>query len=336
LTATRFIALKGPNILKNSSSVEEIMQSFGRNLLLPRVAALAVALAWIFVGPSHAEDAPAAPQAESTKPPVLTPVEPPQVGETVAPSASGETEPCFTGKGSIKEVLDSCAAIIASGETDKDKLAAAHGNRALGFSATRDFDAAIAELDKAIELKPEVANLYLMRGAANRAKQDLDKALVDIDKAISIDANKGDFYTMRGMIYADKGDLDKAIAELGRKIELDPKQSQGYSKRAEFLRMKKDYDGAVADYSEVIKRDPDLAKGFVDRGWIYVLKGDLDKAEADFAAALKLHDNDASALVGRGVVKSRKGKPTDGSADISFAIKLEPGIVDEIKKLGIE
>ena len=178
------------------------MQSFGRNFVLPRVAALAglMALAWIC--PSHAEDAPAAPQAEIAQPPALTPVEP-QAGETIAPSAT-ETDPCFTGKGSIKEVLDSCAAIIASGETDKEKLAAAHGNRALGFSATRDFDAAITEMDKAIELKPEIANLYLMRGAAYRAKQDFDKAMVDIDKAISIDANKGDFHTMRGMIYADQ------------------------------------------------------------------------------------------------------------------------------------
>jgi hypothetical protein len=125
-----------------------------------------MALAWTFAAPSRAEDAPAAPQAEGTPPPALTPVEPPASAGTTTPAAtSGETEPCFTGKGSIKEVLDSCAAIIASGETDKDKLAAAHGNRALGFSATRDFDAAIAEIDKAIELKPEVANLYLMRGA---------------------------------------------------------------------------------------------------------------------------------------------------------------------------
>ena len=40
--------------------------------------------------------------------------------------------------------------------------------------------------------------------------------------------------------------------------------------------------------------------------------------------------------VGRGVVKSRKGKPTDGSADLALARQLEPGIFDEIKKLGIE
>ena len=86
----------------------------------------------------------------------------------------------------------------------------------------------------------------------------------------------------------------------------------------------------------MIKLEPDKPKGYIDRGWIYVLKNDLDHAMEDFTAALKIHDNDAAALVGRGVVKSRKGKPTDGSADISLAIQLEPGIIDQIKKLGVE
>jgi hypothetical protein len=36
------------------------------------------------------------------------------------------------------------------------------------------------------------------------------------------------------------------------------------------------------------------------------------------------------------VVKSRKGQPTDGNADLALAKQLEPGIFDEIRKLGVE
>ena len=110
----------------------------------------------------------------------------------------------------------------------------------------------------------------------------------------------------------------------------------GDPKRGDLYRQRKEYDLSVADFDQVIKIDHEAAKGYVDRGWVYVLKNDLDKAEADFDKALELHQNDPSALVGRGVVKSRKGKPTDGSADLALARQLEPGIFDEIKKLGIE
>jgi hypothetical protein len=90
----------------------------------------------------------------------LTPVEP--ITPDTPPADSGvslETNPCFTGRGTIKEVLDACATFIASGSTDKDRVVAAHGNRAIGLSATRDFDGAIAEMNEAIRLDSSEANL---------------------------------------------------------------------------------------------------------------------------------------------------------------------------------
>lgn len=304
---------------------------------LSRAAMIAglLALASAFTAPVSAED-PQAP-APSAETPLLIPVEPTTPDNPPVDSAATlETNPCFTGRGSIKEVLDACAAFIISGSADKDRIVAAHANRAIGLSATRDFDGAVAEMNEAIRLDPSEANLYLMRGAAYRATKDFDKAIADVDEAIRLDASRGDFYMLRGMIFGDQGDLDRAITELNQKVKLDPESAPGYAKRAELFRQKKDYDSAVADYSEVVKRQPDNAKGFVDRGWIYVLKNDLDHAMEDFTAALKIHENDASALVGVGLVKSRKGKPTDGSREISHALTLEPGIVDEIKKLGVE
>lgn len=312
------------------------MQVLKRKGLSPRAAILAatLALAAGLTGPVLAED-PAS--GDSSKAPVITPADPaPPEAPAAGPAASAEDNPCFTGKGSIKEVLDGCAAFLASGSKDTDKLIAAHGNRAIGFSATGNFDAALAELNAAVALDPKQPNTYFMRAAAYEAKKDHDKSIADLDEAIRLDASRGDFYMLRGIVFSQKGELDRAIVELDQKVKLDPKSTIGYSKRADFHRQKKDYDRAIADYSEVIEIEPDQAKGYVDRGWIYVLKNDLDKALEDFTTTLKIHENDASALVGVGVVKSRKGKPTDGSREIQQALTLEPDIIDRIKKLGVE
>ena len=311
------------------------MHCFRRYAVRTTVLAGALALvAALAPAGAFAEDA--APSAGEPKAPVLVPADPTPAPTNQAVTDGIQSNPCFNGKGSIKEVLDACAAFIAKGSDNTDLIVAAHGNRALGLSATRDFDGAVAEMDEALRLDPKEPNLYFMRAAAYRAKKDFDNAIADVDEAIHLDAVRGDFYMLRGLIFSDQGDLDKAIAELDQKVKLDPKSSQGYSSRANLYRQKKDYDKAAADYTEVTKIDPDLPKGYVDRGWIYVLKNDLDKAMNDFTKALQLHENDASALVGRGVVKSRQGKPTDGSADISLAIKLEPDVIDRIKKLGIQ
>jgi tetratricopeptide (TPR) repeat protein len=247
-----------------------------------------------------------------------------------------EDNPCFTGEGSVKEVIDACAAYIASGATDKDQLVRAHAVRAMAFSAIRDLDSALAELDEAIKVDATKPNSYFMRAAAHEARKDYEKALADLDEAIRLDAKHGDYYLLRGIVYRDKGDLDRALVEFNEKIKLDPDAAIGYSKRGDLYRQRKEYDLSVAEYGQVIKMEPESAKAYVDRGWVFVLKNDLDKAGVDFDKALELHNNDPAALVGRGVVKSRKGQPTDGSADLALAQKLEPGIFDEIRKLGIE
>jgi tetratricopeptide (TPR) repeat protein len=176
-----------------------------------------------------------------------------------------ETNPCFTGDGSIKEVLDACAAYIASGSTDNDHLITAHSVRAMGFSATSDFDAAIADMDEAIKIDATKSNSYFMRAAALAAKKDYDKAIADLDEAVRIDAKHGDYYLLRGIVYRDKGDLDRALVEFNQKVTLDPDASNGYARRGDLYRMRKEYNLSVADYGQVIKREPDGAKGYRPR-----------------------------------------------------------------------
>jgi len=155
----------------------------------------------------------------------------------------GHTEhnPCFTGDGSVKEVLDGCAAYIALGATDKDQLVWAHAVRAMAFSAIRDLDSALAELDEAIKLDATKPNSYFMRAAAYEAKKDYDKALADLDEAIRLDAKHGDYYLLRGNVYRDKGDLDRALVEFKGEVELGRRASIGYSPRGDRFRQHKYY-----------------------------------------------------------------------------------------------
>ncbi|HCL62790.1 MAG TPA: hypothetical protein DIC31_10045, partial [Rhizobiales bacterium] len=106
----------------------------------------------------------------------------------LAPQARAEeTNPCFTGGGTVKEVLDACAAFIASGSTDNERLNTAHRVRAMALSAVGDLDAAIAELDAATKVESSEPNSYFMRAAAYDAKKDFDKAIADLDEAIRLD-----------------------------------------------------------------------------------------------------------------------------------------------------
>ena len=188
-------------------------------------AALAAALLLALPGFALAEDA-TPPAAGNASPPIIEDVSPPATGDESAPAK--ESNICFTGEGSIKEVLDACAAYIASNPGDKDRVVTAHSVRAMGFSATGKYDDAITEMTTAIEVDPAQANSYFMRAAAYETKKDYDKAIADLDKAVGLDATRGDFFLLRGIVYADKGDLDRALTEMNEKVRLDPDLTNGY------------------------------------------------------------------------------------------------------------
>ena len=89
------------------------MQVLKRKAVAPRAAIIAatLALAAGLAGPVFAEDS--AP-GDGSKAPVITPAEPtPPAAPAAGSAASTEENPCFTGKGSIKDVLDGCAAFLA-------------------------------------------------------------------------------------------------------------------------------------------------------------------------------------------------------------------------------
>ena len=74
----------------------------------------------------------------------------------------------------------------------------------------RNFNLAIGEYDKAIELKPDYAQAYGVRGIAYSEKGDLDAAIKDYRKAIEMNPGDANAYGNLGNAYKAKGMLKEA------------------------------------------------------------------------------------------------------------------------------
>ena len=63
-----------------------------------------------------------------------------------------------------------------------------------------DYQGAIAEYNKAIEINPNHADAYYFRGLAKRSRlvEDYRGAIADFNKSIEIDPNHADAYYFRG------------------------------------------------------------------------------------------------------------------------------------------
>jgi tetratricopeptide (TPR) repeat protein len=150
--------------------------------------------------------------------------------------------------------VDGCSGLIESGRLAGNNLAIAHVNRGNAYNAIREIDHAIADYDKAIEIKPDYAPAYYNRGIAHFEQGDLVLAIADYDKAIEIDRDDPDTYDSRGFAYADL----------------------------------RDYERAIADFDQAIALDPDFAAAYYHRSLAYGAKGDLELGLVDFDRAIEL------------------------------------------------
>ena len=86
-----------------------------------------------------------------------------------------------------------------------------------------DYEQAILDYNKAIELSPRMSGAYTGRGLAWYYKGDLDKAAADYSRAIEINPKSGAAYHNRAIVLDTEGDSRKAIDDYNRAIEFEPK-----------------------------------------------------------------------------------------------------------------
>jgi len=137
--------------------------------------------------------------------------------------------------------------------------------------------------------EPSTAKGYTDRAWGYKAKGDFDLAIADCTKAIQINPNYKDAYLCRAHSYYDKGDYDRAAADYTQLIRLEPDNIAYYQQRAYSYKWKKDYDSAIETFTQAIQISPFSLSGYtyytwltLDRGRVYKLKNDIVRANADF------------------------------------------------------
>ena len=204
----------------------------------------------------------------------------------------------------------------------------AYNNRGVAKAALGQHFVAISDYDKAIQLKPDYANAYNNRGVA---KADLGQhfaAISDYDKAIQLKPDKADTYYNRGVAKAALGQHFAAISDYDKAIRLKPDDADAYYNRGVAKADLGQHFVAISDYDKAIRLKSDYAIAYNNRG---VAKGALGQhfaAISDYDKAIRLKPDDADAYYNRGVAKGALGQRFAAISDYDKAIRLKP---DDVK-----
>lgn len=251
--------------------------------------------------------------------------------------------------------------------------AAAYARRGNAAAARQDFAHAVADLDRACEMAPAVADYFTQRGLVHLAAGHAPLARKDFDTAISLDPKQDDARLHRASMRADSRARDAALEDLQvldkslppqahARLEMgflymrlyepqhaldqfnpwlashsgEPKLEQVYNARCTARSLLKiELDKALDDCDRSIKMQADNAVFLANRGWLHLRRGELKDAKADYDSSIRLGADKPWSLYGRAIVEGKLGDTEHSQADLDAARKLRPSIDADAQRYGM-
>jgi tetratricopeptide (TPR) repeat protein len=122
-----------------------------------------------------------------------------------------------------------------------------------------DPEAALDELNQAVEIDPSFADAYLIRGFEYYFAQarDYEAALADLDRAIELEPTRADFFLQRGVVHRET-DLDSAQSDFEKCLEVNPDLYWCHFQLGQLYESLSDVDSAVSHYWDFLTDVPDF------------------------------------------------------------------------------
>lgn len=178
-----------------------------------------------------------------------------------------------------------------SEDMESNKQACRHVSIGRDLIVKGEYEKAIEEISKAIELEPKFDTARFYRSLAYMYMEDYEKALPDINRAIELTDKVFGYYNHRGSIYLFSEDYQKAIDDFSQSLAIEPRNIVAYIDRGDAFRLSGKYEEAVTDYTSALGLDEKLVHVHNNRGYVYYtkLKNNFQACK-DFKTACELGD----------------------------------------------
>lgn len=182
--------------------------------------------------------------------------------------------------------------------------------RGIDYMLVQDYVNALQDIQKTIELKPDMMIGYLAR-AVIRAKQLEFDPVTQSQDQLSVDAGTGIQLPSRDErfnvstlpklpeVSKRKIEYDAILKDYERILEMNPDFYYAYYNRAEILSIEKDFRAAINDYTEALKREPNMAEAYFNRGLAKLSIGESVSGLDDLRKAGELGVVEAYSIIKR-------------------------------------
>ena len=149
--------------------------------------------------------------------------------------------------------------------------------RAMDYYTLRNYQAAIADLNKAVELAPDFTLAYFLRANARLKNADV----TSIGDNNNHDDSRLRMQTAKMVNTEVMNDVDKTI-------ELSPRMPFAHYNKGNLLVANGDFTSAISAYTKAIELKPEFGEAYYNRGYLYLKLGNREAGIADLSKAGEL------------------------------------------------
>lgn len=198
------------------------------------------------------------------------------------------------------------------------------GNLAKFYEDTERWSEARSTWSQVQQLIPWEPAPYFYLGKAAAKERHAEDALAYLDQALAIRPDLADAYLEQGRIWLEKKDFVRAQASGEKALKFQPTNGRILLALAEVHLANGQTNAAFGRLKEAAAAQPSLWEARYLLGLQWVGRGDMELARDEFTAVTRLRPDNAQAHFNLGVALARLDKRSDAKAEFETVVKLDP------------
>lgn len=157
------------------------------------------------------------------------------------------------------------------------------------FNATKNYDSALAALNKSAEYKPDNFNTWLEIGFANSRLKKVDESISAYEKAIKINPQSHIGYNGIAEVYRDvKKDMNEAMVWYKKSLNVDATERKACFGMGYCLNSLGKYAEAISYLKTAIEKESTYTAAYTELGYSYYMTSKNEEAITNLKKAISL------------------------------------------------
>jgi tetratricopeptide (TPR) repeat protein len=138
----------------------------------------------------------------------------------------------------------------------------------VSLAQMREYDQAIADFNRALDLNPNYANAWFNRGELRYAKGNYTEAIDDYNQALRLNPRDAAAYNSRGHARYRIGQFREALDDYNQSVQFDSKNAAAFTNRGDAYMDQGQYERAATDYRTAIQLDSKYGRAYQSAAWL--------------------------------------------------------------------